>query len=175
MITNKWIFTVGAGKWLLSCVDFVMFLQPLIFCKGFVSVGTGKWLLSCMGPFRFLKLILCENEMSYGANNWLLFYLSHVMFLQITVCKGLVILNQENASPLCEPNDDSYFCQPFWRPYKYKFAHENDLVLIIICFGTFSTVSIFHCGPILVLTIIYDLLHILILFQISWVELIPNK
>ena len=131
-----------------------MFLQPLIFCKGLVLFCTGKWLLSCMGPFMFFMLVLCENEMSCGANKCPLFCVSNVIILQITVCKGLVIFGKGKClSSLCEPNYDYCFCQLFEGLTRIT-SHEKDLMLYFICFGTYSTVSIFHCGPILVLAII---------------------
>ena len=135
MITNKWIFTVFSVK------DLFCFAQA----NGFSHV----WVLSC-----FFMLVLCENEMSCGANKCPLFCVSNVIILQINVCKGLVIFGKGKClSSLCEPNYDYYFCQLFEGLTRIT-SHEKDLMLYFICFGTYSTVSIFHCGPILVLTII---------------------
>ena len=101
------------------------------------------WVLPC-----FFKLVLCEIEMSCGAKKWPLFCVSHAMFLQITVCKGLVIFGTGKClPPLCETKYDCYFCQLFEGLTRIT-SHEKDLMLYFICFGTYSTVSIFHSGPI---------------------------
>ena len=206
--SQKCLVTLATRKWLLSYMDPCMPLDSLhdfvyMTCKieqvndfpplrtfscvvkewsrtnYFSQLGQGKgfspvWILSCL--FNVWKW-----NVTFGASKWPLFCVSHVMFFKITlVFKGLVTFGTgKHLPPGVNPFRNHHFVY-LQRSYKCKFAHEKDLGLIILCFGTYSTLSIsfwdlFHSFNISFWTYFSLNNHLppvlyLIFFQKSWVE-----
>ena len=61
------------------------FMSPQIALRGaLVTLGAGKWLLSCMGPFMYLQFAtLAECLVTFGADKWFLSCVDPFMSIQI--------------------------------------------------------------------------------------------
>ena len=85
-----WIpYTLGAGKWLISCVDSLMIVQGTTLCECLPTCGTGTWLLSSVYTLMFFSYHR-SVIMSYHICNRLIFSVSSFMNFQATTyCKWL--------------------------------------------------------------------------------------
>ena len=97
-----------------------------------------------MCPFMLVQVsTLWKWYVTFRASKLPLSCVSHVMFLKITlVFKGLVTFGtSKHLPPGVNPFRNHHFVY-LQRYYKFQFAHEKDLGLIILCFGTYSTLLI---------------------------------